>query len=433
MGGIGGFIARPASRARRGHRQSAGRSEPYRQTVQGVAPLASKHRTRVAKPAKAGPRLQGHDVFFAAVQNTRPPMVVTDPNQADNPIVFANPAFLRLTGYTQQQVLGRNCRFLQGPETDPATLSAVREAIAARREVAVELINYHKDGTTFWNALFISPVYDAAGALIYFFASQGDVSRRRDAEQALRQAQKMHALGQLTGGIAHDFNNLLQVMAGYLELIQRSAQKPDLDRDRIVHSAGQARAAANRAKTLTQQLLAFARTQKVEGRLVNLNHLAQGLADTATDTVPGAQLSVVLAPDLWSCRIDPAQAKAALFNLLLNARDALASREAPQLRIETANVKAQGVGAPTDEGLAPGRYVSIAVADNGVGVPLAIREQVMAPFFTTKPEGTAAGLGLPMVFGFAKQSGGVARLHSQEGIGTTLCLYFPAEDSAPHA
>ncbi len=135
------------------------------------------------------------------------PMTVTDPHLPDNPIVFANRAFLEMTGYSAEEVIGNNCRFLQGPETDPASISDVRQSIETRSEFATEVLNYRKDGSSFWNALFVSPVFDDHGNLVYFFGSQLDVSRRRDAEDALRQAQKMEALGQLTGGIAHDFNN----------------------------------------------------------------------------------------------------------------------------------------------------------------------------------------------------------------------------------
>jgi len=161
-----------------------------------------------------------HDIFFAAVEATRMPMIVTDPRQPDNPIVFCNPAFQQMTGCRLTDIRGRNCRFLQGPETDRAVVDDLRQAIDQRREIAVEVLNYRKNGSAFWNALFMSPVFDQAGELVYFFGSQIDVSRRRDAEEALRQAQKMESLGQLTGGIAHDFNNLLQVILGYLDGIK---------------------------------------------------------------------------------------------------------------------------------------------------------------------------------------------------------------------
>ena len=146
-------------------------------------------------------------------------MILTDPRQNDNPIVFANKAFLDLTGYEESEIVGRNCRFLQGADTDRGAVSDLREAVKHREAISLEILNYKRDGTAFWNAVFIAPVFDDHGELIYFFASQLDVTRRRSSEQSFRQAQKMEAIGQLTAGLAHDFNNLLQIVTGNIELV----------------------------------------------------------------------------------------------------------------------------------------------------------------------------------------------------------------------
>jgi PAS domain S-box-containing protein len=395
-------------------------------------------RPKVRGGAGSGVTDTHSDVFFAAVEMTRMPMIVTDPNKPDNPIAFANQAFLRMTGYDRAEILGRNCRFLQGPDTDRATVDEVRRAVEARREIATEILNYRRNGSTFWNALFISPVLNQQGELIYFFASQLDVSRRRDAEDSLRQAQKMEALGQLTGGIAHDFNNLLQVMRGYLELIDSGLSRPEPDRARLRRSLGAARAAAERAATLTQQLLAFSRKQRLEGRTVNLNLLAEGMREMAARTLGDAvTLQFDLDPRLGPCRLDTTQAEVALLNILINARDALSARSDGVVRIATRTVTVE----PGDHELAgrlePGRYVSICVSDNGSGMPPDILNRVMEPFFTTKEEGRGTGLGLSMVYGFARQSGGTVRIESSPGAGTTVHLYFPeAEDEVaprPHS
>ena len=365
------------------------------------------------------------DIFFAAVETTRMPMIVTDPRQPDNPIIFANRAFLAMTGYTPEELVGRNCRFLQGPETDPKTVDQLRAAIAERRECATEILNYRKNGSTFWNALFVSPVYNAAGELVYFFGSQLDVSRRRDAEEALGQAQKMEALGQLTGGIAHDFNNLLQVIVGYADILASGLEKPDADRARLGRATDNIRQAADRATTLTQQLLAFARKQRLDGRAVNLNTLIEGMGEMVARSVGEAvTIELDLAEDLWNCRVDPTQAEVAILNVLINARDAMPQGGTVRITTENNAVVPSGKIGP----LRAGRYVSVAIRDTGTGIPPAVLARVMDPFFTTKEEGKGTGLGLSMVYGFAKQSGGAAQIDSVVGGGTTVRLSFPATD-----
>jgi PAS domain S-box-containing protein len=379
----------------------------------------------VTGQGQAGVEDRNSDIFFAAVETTRMPMLLTDPNQADNPIVFANHAFLRLTGYDPHELIGRNCRFLQGPETDRETVDEVRQAVMARKELSVEILNYRKDGASFWNALFISPVFNKSGELVYFFASQLDVSRRRDAETALRQAQKMEAIGQLTGGIAHDFNNLLQVITGYMDSLKEQAAAANSAK--MVRQLGAVAEAANRAAALTQQLLAFSRKQKLEGRTLNLNQLIRGMSDLAHRTLGQAiDFEYRFDPSLWNTRIDPTQAEMALLNILINARDAMSS--GGRITLETANITLGRGDELTFGKLLPGRYVTISVTDTGTGIPDEILKRVMDPFFTTKEEGKGTGLGLSMVYGFAKQSGGGVHIYSEVGHGTTVRLYFPASD-----
>ncbi|MGO0788414.1 histidine kinase famiy protein [Herbaspirillum seropedicae] len=366
-----------------------------------------------------------NDIFFAAVEMTRMPMIVSDPNRPDNPIVFVNNAFINMTGYSSAEVVGKNCRFLQGPETDRSVVAEVRRAVAERREIATELLNYRKNGSTFWNALFISPVYDQQGNLKYFFSSQLDISRRRDAEQALGQARKMEALGQLTGGIAHDFNNLLQVITGYLDMINLALRSDKPDLARVARSADSIRKASGKAAMLTQQLLAFARKQRLEGRTINLNSLTEGFTDLVSRTLGGdITVQTELARGLWNCRLDPTQMEVALLNVLINARDAMNGRG--RVRIRTANEDLADPDRAVQLGLKEGLYVSIAVTDDGPGIAPDILPRVMDPFFTTKDEGKGTGLGLSMVYGFVKQSGGSVRITSGAEGGTTVTIYFPA-------
>ena len=391
------------------------------------------------KPKAPGPRIpvtgsgpsgvidQHHDIFFAAVETTRMPMIVTDPHQPDNPIIFANRAFIRMTGYTADELIGRNCRFLQGPETDRETVAEVRDAVREHREFASEILNYRKDGSSFWNALFVSPVFNRSGDLVYFFGSQLDVSRRRDAEESLHQAQKMESLGQLTGGIAHDFNNLLQVMSGHNEVMLALLDHPTLDMARMRRAGEAVRAATERAAKLTHQLLAFSRKQRLEGRILNLNGLVENMSEIADRTLgESIVLKTALAADLWTTRIDPTQAEVALLNVLINSRDAMPN--GGTVTVKSENLLIEDEDTALYKTVPPGAYVVVSVTDTGIGMPQEILARVMEPFFTTKGKGKGTGLGLAMVYGFAKQSGGSVKIYSEVGHGTTVRLLFPASD-----
>ncbi|RZI78560.1 MAG: PAS domain-containing protein [Variovorax sp.] len=364
------------------------------------------------------------DIFFAAIEMTRMPMLVTDPRQPDNPIVFANRAFISMSGYSPEEIVGHNCRFLQGPATDKSSVAAIREAVHAERQVQMEILNYRKDGSTFWNALFISPVYDPSGKLVYFFASQLDVSRRRDAEEGLAQAQKMEALGQLTGGISHDFNNLLQVMSGHLDLLDLRLNTNKLEADHVRRGVDNLRSAVNKAATLTQQLLAFSRKQSLRGRAINLNATVESMAELAGRTLgESVDVRFDLDPELGTCQLDPTQFEVALLNVLVNARDAM--QHGGTITLATQNVEILNDEAMGRTGLALGRYASLSITDTGQGIDPQLLPRVMDPFFTTKDEGKGTGLGLSMVYGFVKQSGGNVLIDSVVGKGTTVTLYFP--------
>jgi PAS domain S-box-containing protein len=357
------------------------------------------------------------NVFFAAIEMTRMPMILTDPNQPDNPIVFANKAFLDLTGYEENEILGRNCRFLQGAQTDRATVADIREAVNNGHSVAAEILNYKRDGTPFWNALFIGPVFDPDGKLVYQFASQLDVTRRRNTEQAFRQAQKMEAIGQLTAGLAHDFNNLLQVVNGNLELLESQ-----LEGDRLKGYAAKARAAAERGARLTRQLLAFARKTRLEPRPTDLSELVHEFAEVIESSVGSTvELHLHLKRRLPRVMIDPDQLEMALLNIVNNAKDAMP--RGGDLTIATGVLKLNGDAAARD--LVPGDYVVVEVTDTGEGMPPHVVERAAEPFFTTKQQGKGTGLGLAMATGFVQQSRGRLEIESRLGEGTTVRLIFP--------
>lgn len=357
-------------------------------------------------------------IFFAAIEMTRMPMLLTDPNLPDNPIVFANNAFFDLTLYEESEVVGQNCRFLQGPQTDREVVGQIREAVDRGEAISVELINYRKDGSSFWNAVFIGPVFDANGKLIYFFASQLDVTRRRESEASFRQAQKMESIGQLTAGLAHDFNNLLHVITGSLDRMA-SRRHDEASFQRYLTSA---HAAAERGAKLTGQLLAFARRSRLEPQRVELGNLVTSISELL-DTSVGSKLELQLnlRRRLPEIMVDPIHLEMALLNIVINARDA--SPEGGTITIDLREVTLNGTAAALH--LRPGRYVRLSVSDEGTGMSEAVRARATEPFFTTKPVGEGTGLGLAMASGFVQQTGGRLDITSAERKGTTIAMYFP--------
>ena len=260
---------------------------------------------------------------------------------------------------------------------------------------------------------------EGGGGLILF--SGRDVTEQCRIEDQLRQSQKMEAVGQLTGGLAHDFNNLLTGVTGNLDLLQTRMRQGRLAEGERYITAAQG--AAQRAAALTHRLLAFSRQQTLEPKPTDVNRLVVGLEDLVRRTVgPAIEVETVGAEGLWTTLVDAGQLENALLNLCINARDAMP--DGGRITIETTN-KWLDDRAAKDRDVPPGQYITLCVSDNGTGMPAEVIARAFDPFFTTKPIGQGTGLGLSMIYGFARQSGGQVRIHSEVGLGTMICLYLP--------
>jgi len=275
------------------------------------------------------------------------------------------------------------------------------------------------------------PLHDREGRQVGAVSTSYDVTTRVRAEaelaaaqEQLRQSQKMEAVGQLTGGLAHDFNNLLTGITGSLELMAiRTAQGRMADVEKYSMAA---QGAAKRAAALTHRLLAFSRRQTLDPKPTQANRLIEGMLDMIQRTVgPAVETRFVPDDDLWTTLVDPNQLENALLNLSINARDAMP--EGGTLTIETSNRMLDERVARIHE-LEPGHYVAVCVSDTGTGMTPEVMAKAFDPFFTTKPTGLGTGLGLSMIYGFARQSNGNVRIHSGAGEGTTICLYLPRHD-----
>ena len=332
-----------------------------------------------------------------------------------------NPAWMTVLGFESNELVGHHVNEFVLPADHDGTIKAY-EAAAQGGEPHLENRYLHKDGSVRW----ISWVAAPAGELTYATGRDVTAEKEREIELAqareqLRQSQKMEAVGQLTGGLAHDFNNLLTGVMGNLELLQlRLARGRSEDLDRFVLAA---QGAARRAASLTQRLLAFSRRQTLDPKPTDVNRLIAGMEDMLRRTVgPASTIEIVGAGGLWTAIIDASQLENALLNLCINARDAMPN--GGRLTIETANKWLDDRSARERE-LVPGQYLSLCVTDTGTGMTPETIERAFEPFFTTKPMGEGTGLGLSMIYGFARQSNGQVRIYSEVGTGTTICIYLP--------
>ncbi|HEX4171436.1 MAG TPA: PAS domain S-box protein [Acetobacteraceae bacterium] len=329
----------------------------------------------------------------------------------------------RIKGYAETEIVGQHFSRFYTPEDRDARLPW-RALETAQREGRYEAEGWRvrKDGRRFWASVVIDAIHED-GKLVGFAKITRDLTERREVEiqleqsrEQLFQAQKMEAVGQLTGGLAHDFNNLLTGITGSLELLRtRVAQGRIGDVERYITAA---QGAASRAAALTHRLLAFARRQTLDPKPTNSNKLIADMKELVQRTVgPEIKVETVLAVGLWPTLCDPNQLENAILNLCINSRDAMP--DGGQLTIETANTWLD------ERDMQPGQYVAISVTDTGTGMAPQVAARAFEPFFTTKPTGQGTGLGLSMIYGFTRQSGGQVRITSEVGAGTTVRIYLP--------
>jgi PAS domain S-box-containing protein len=377
------------------------------------------HRAAVALRRELG---AAHAVNRRIFETSLDLILVVDPK---GNFLRVSPSSTSILGYRPQEMVGRNALDFLYPEDLENTRNEMHMARRAGIMRNFDCRYVHKDGHVVplsWTGVWSEPERQ------HFFIGR-DMTERLATEERQRRSQRLEAVGQLTGGIAHDFNNLLSVVIGNLDLLEdRLRADPE-----ATPLAAKALQAALRGAELTRRLLAFARRQPLDAKVVGLNERVAATLDLLRRTL-GEQIEITMtfAPDLWPTLVDPAQFESALVNLAINARDAMRGNEdGGRLIIETSNQRLDEDYARANVDVVPGDYAMIAVSDTGAGMAPDILARVFEPFFTTKAPGEGTGLGLSMVYGFIRQSQGHIKIYSEPGVGTTVRLYLPrARDAA---
>ena len=432
------------------------------------ARLYQAAQAEIAERRQTEAALRESEGRFRTMADSAPVMIwVTDP---DGACTYLGRPWYEFSGQTEATGLGFGWLDVVHPDDRERTRATFLAAHADRAPFRLEYRLRRADGVYRWALDAALPRFAEGGAFLGYVGSVLDITERKEVEDererlvaalrdltdtlelrvsertgelaaanrellaqieereriaaALRQAQKMETIGQLTGGVAHDFNNLLTIIMGNLETLQRQLERPAIDRARVQRSAGNATRGAQRAAALTQRLLAFSRRQPLEPAPIDVNKLVSTMSDLLRRTL-GERIAIetVLGGGLWGTHADPNQLESAILNLALNARDAMP--EGGKLTIETANTDLDESYALRQAEVAPGHYVVVAITDTGVGMSRAVIDQAFEPFFTTKDAGHGTGLGLSQVYGFVKQSGGHVSLYSEPGEGTTVKIYLP--------
>ncbi len=353
-----------------------------------------------------------------AVEQSPVSIVITD---REGRIEYVNPKFTEVTGYSFAEALGQNPRLLKSGETRPEEYTKLWETIAQGREWRGELHNRKKNGELFWEAASISPIHDEAGNLRHFVAVKEDITERKRLEAEVRQAQKMEAVGQLAGGVAHDFNNILAAIMLHLGLLRGV---PNLD-PFLAGSLKELEEEANRAASLTRQLLQFSRRSVMQLQPLDVNEVVENLLKMLRRLI-GEQISLEWqgASHLPAISGDVGMVEQIILNLVVNARDAM--RQGGRIIIATQLVELDDSHTQANPDARPGTFVCLSVADTGSGMDEAVLKRIFEPFFTTKEAGKGTGLGLATVYGIARQHQGWVAVESAVGKGTTFRVFFAA-------
>ncbi len=364
--------------------------------------------------------------LLQAIEQAGEIVVITDTAAA---IQYVNPAFETVTGYSRGEAIGQNPRILKSGEQDQAFYEDLWHTITSGKTWQGQMVNRRKDGTLYTEEATISPVRDASGVIVNYVAVKRDITHDIELEDQYRQSQKLEAVGRLAGGVAHDFNNMLTIILGQVEmaLLDLDPQTPLHAMLREVEKAGE------QSANLTRQLLAFARKQTVDPKVLDINETISSMLKML-DRLIGEDIDLAWLPGhaLWPARMDPAQLDQILANLVVNARDAIEG--VGKITIETETVLVEESYCEEHPTFEPGRYITLSVSDNGCGMDRATVQSIFEPFFTTKAPGVGTGLGLATVYGIVRQNSGFINVYSEPGLGTTFRIYLPAcEDSQPDA
>ena len=358
----------------------------------------------------------------SAVLQSKEAILITDA-ELDLPgprIVFVNPAFTKMTGYTAQEIIGKTPRILQGPRTDKTVLSRLRQNLERGETFEGDAINYRKDGKEFYLEWQIAPIRSEDGRITHFLAVQRDITARKRFEAQRFQSQKMETVGKLAGGVAHEFNSILTAIIGQSELLLSDlpAGSP------LAKNATEINKAAVRAAALTRQLLAYGRKQVLQPETLDLNRVIVSMEGMFRHLMGGnVNIQIVVAPGLEAVKADAGQIEQVIMIMAINARDAMPNGGKLTLETENASFGQESFGRYPE--LKPGDYVMMAITDTGKGMSAEVKARVFEPFFSTKEVGEGTGLGLSTCYGIIKQSGGHISVYSELARGATFKIYLP--------